>query len=59
MRLVTEANVQDRQGARTLLAALATRFRRLREADYECLPETTKALIHIAMIRLIVRQLLT
>jgi putative transposase len=28
--VITAANVQDRQGARTLLTALATRFRRLR-----------------------------
>ena len=27
------------------------------KADYECLPETTEALIHIAMIRLMVRRL--
>ena len=28
--VVTEANVQDRDGARTLLSVLATEFRRLR-----------------------------
>jgi Transposase DDE domain len=28
--VITAANVQDRQGARTLLTALSTRFRRLR-----------------------------
>ena len=116
--VITAANVQDREGARTLLGALATQFRRLRviwadgayagplqpwvrglrkwgklrleivrkskgqrgfavvpwrwivertfawlgrhrrlKADYECLPETTEALIHIAMIRLMVRRL--
>src|ERR1051325_3033124 len=27
------------------------------KVDYECLPETTEALIHIAMIRLMVRRL--
>src|SRR3954466_3182032 len=32
------------------------RWRRLK-ADYECLPETTEALIHIAMIRLMLRRL--
>jgi transposase len=32
------------------------RHRRLK-ADYECLPETTEALIQIAMIRLMVRRL--
>ena len=32
------------------------RHRRLK-ADYECLPETTEALIHIAMIRLMLRRL--
>ena len=32
------------------------RHRRLK-VDYECLPETTEALIHIAMIRLMVRRL--
>jgi putative transposase len=118
--VITAANVQDREGARTLLATLARRFRRLRviwadgayagdlqpwvrglrkwgkarleivrkprgqrgfavvpwrwivertfawlgrhrrlKADYECLPETTEALIHIAMIRLMVRRLAT
>ena len=118
--VITPANVQDREGARTLLPALRTRFRRLRviwadgayagdlhawvrglrkwgkarleivrkprgqrgfaivpwrwivertfawlgrhrrlKADYECLPETTEALIHIAMIRLMVRRLAT
>ena len=116
--VVTEANVQDRDGARTLLSVLATEFRRLRviwadgayagalqmwvrglrkwgkvrldivrkakgqrgfavvpwrwivertfawlgryrrlKSDYECLPETTEALVHIAMIRLMVRRL--
>jgi putative transposase len=116
--VITAANVQDRQGARLLLTALAGRFRRLRviwadgayagdlqpwvrglrrwgkvkleivrkpkgqrgfavvpwrwivertfawlgrhrrlKADYERLPETTEALIHIAMIRLMVRRL--
>ena len=116
--VITAANVQDRDGARTLLGALTTQFRRLRviwadgayagvlepwvrglrkwgklrleivrkpkgqrgfavvqwrwivertfawlgrhrrlKADYECLPETTEALIHIAMIRLMVRRL--
>jgi putative transposase len=118
--VITAANVQDRDGARTLLPALRTRFRRLRviwgdggyagnlqpwvyalrkwgkarleivrkprgqrgfaivpwrwivertfawlgrnrrlKADYECLPETTEALIYIAMIRLMVRRLAT
>jgi putative transposase len=118
--VITAANVQDRTAARTLLTALATRFRRLRviwadgayagdlqhwvrslrkwgrvrleivrkpkgqrgfavvpwrwivertfawlgrhrrlKADYECLPETTEALIQIAMIRLMVRRLRT
>ena len=118
--VITAANVQDREGAHTLLGTLATRFRRLRviwadgayagdlqqwvrglrkwgrvrleivrkpkgqrgfavvpwrwivertfawlgrhrrlKADYECLPETTEALIHIAMIRLMVRRLAT
>src|SRR3984893_4470597 len=118
--VITAANVQDREGARTLPATLARRFRRLRviwadgayagdlqqwvrglrkwgkarleivrkprgqrgfavvpwrwivertfawlgrhrrlKADYECLPETTEALIHIAMIRLMVRRLAT
>ena len=118
--VITAANVQDREGACTLLQTLATRFRRLRmiwadgayagdlqqwirglrkwgkvrleivrkpkgqrgftvlpwrwivertfawlgrhrrlKADYECLPETTEALIHIAMIRLMVRRLAT
>ena len=117
---ITAANVQDRDGARTLLSALSSRFRRLRviwadgayaggleqwvrglrkwgrlrleivrkpegqrgfavlpwrwivertfawlgrhrrlKADYECLPETTEALIRIAMIRLMVRRLPT
>jgi len=116
--VITAAHVQAREGARTLLASLATRFRRLRviwadgayagglqewvgglrkwgrvrleivrkpkgqrgfavvpwrwivertfawlgryrrlKSDYECLPETTEALIHIAMIRLMVRRL--
>src|SRR5271165_1715452 len=116
--VVTEANVQDRDGARTLLSVLATEFRRLRviwadgayagalqmwvrglrkwgkvrldivrkakgqrgfavvpwrwivertfawlgryrrlKSDYECLPETTEALVYIAMIRLMVRRL--
>ena len=117
MVVVTAANVQDQKGARLLLAALATRFRRVRllwadgsyagfpleswvrglrkwrkvkleivrkpkgqkgfsvlpwrwivertfswlgkqrrlKCDYERLPETTEALIHIAMIRLMVR----
>jgi putative transposase len=116
--VITAANVQDREGARTLFSGLTTRFRRLRviwadgayagdlqpwvrglrkwgkvrldivrkpkgqrgfaivpwrwivertfawlgrhrrlKADYECLPETTEALIHIAMIRLMVRRL--
>ena len=32
------------------------RYRRLK-SDYECLPETTEALVHIAMIRLMVRRL--
>src|SRR4051812_1529969 len=34
------------------------RWRRLK-ADYECLPETTEALIHIAMIRLMLRRLVS
>jgi putative transposase len=116
--VVTAANVQDRDGARTLLSVLATQFRRLRviwadgayaaalpswvrglrkwgkvrveivrkakgrrgfavllwrwivertfawlgryrrlKSDYERLPETTEAIIHIAMIRLMVRKL--
>ena len=116
--IVTAANVQDRDGARTLLSVLATQFRRLRviwadgayagalpswvrglrkwgkvrveivrkakgrrgfavvpwrwivewtfawlgryrqlKSDYERLPETTEAIIHIAMIRLMVRRL--
>jgi putative transposase len=116
--VITAANVQDREGARTLLSALTTQFRRLRviwadgayagalqswvrglrkwgklrleivrkpkgqhgfavvpwrwivertfawlgrhrrlKADYECPPKTTEALIHIAMIRLMVRRL--
>jgi putative transposase len=116
--VITAANVQDREGARTLLSALTTQFRRLRviwadgayagtlepwvrglrkwgklrleivrkpkgqrgfavapwrwivertfawlgrhrrlKADFECLPETTEALIRIAMIRLMVRRL--
>ena len=110
-------DVQDRDGARTLLSVLATQFRRLRviwadgayagtlpswvrglrkwgkvrwrscgkpngggfavvpwrwivertfawlgryrrlKSDYERLPETTEAIIHIAMIRLMVRRL--
>jgi hypothetical protein len=37
---------------------LAGAHRRLK-ADYECLPETTEALIHIAMIRFMVRGLVT
>ena len=119
MVVVTAANVQDQKGARLLLVALATRFRRVRllwadgsyaglplqswvrglrkwrklkleivrkpkgqqgfsvlpwrwiverifswlgkqrrlKCDYERLPETTAALIHIAMIRLMVRRL--
>jgi putative transposase len=118
--VITAANVQDREGACTLLETLAARFRPLRmiwadgayagdlqqwirglrkwgkvrleivrkrkgqrgftvvpwrwivertfawlgrhrrlKADYECLPETTEALIHIAMIRLMVRRLAT
>ena len=116
--LVTAANVQDRDGARTLLSILASQFRRLRviwadgayagtlpswvrglrkwgkvrleivrkakgqrgfavvpwrwivertfawlgryrrlKSDYERLPATTEAIIHIAMIRLMVRRL--
>ena len=116
--MVTAADVQDRDGARTLLYVLATQFRRLRviwadgayagalpnwvrglrkwgklrleivrkakgrrgfavvpwrwivertfawlgryrrlKSDYERLPETTEAIIHIAMIRLMVRRL--
>jgi putative transposase len=116
--VVTAANIQDREGARQLLAGLARQFRRLRllwadgayagpledwvrrlrkggkrrreivrkpkgqkgfavlpwrwivertfawicqqrrlRCDYERLPETTAALIHIAMIRLMVRRL--
>ena len=116
--MVSAANVQDRDGARTLLSVLATQFRRLRviwadgayagalpgwvrelrkwgkvrveivrkakgrrgfavvpwrwivertfawlgryrrlKSDYERLPETTEAIIHIAMIRLMVRRL--
>ena len=116
--MVTAADVQDRDGARTLLSVLATQFRRLRviwadggyagalpgwvrglrkwgkvrleivrkakgqrgfavvpwrwivertfawlgryrrlKSDYERLPETTEAIIHIAMIRLMVRRL--
>ena len=116
--MVTAANVQDRDGARTLLSILTNKFRRLRviwadgayagtlptwvrglrkwgkvrleivrkakgqrgfavvpwrwivertfawlgryrqlKSDYERLPETTEAIIHIAMIRLMVRRL--
>ena len=116
--VVTAANVQDRDGARTVLSALSTQFRRLRviwadgayagslaewvqglrrwgrvrleivrkakgqcgfavvpwrwivertfawlgryrrlKSDYERLPETTAAIIHIAMIRLMLRRL--
>jgi putative transposase len=116
--LVTAANVQDRDGARTLLSVLETKFRRLRmiwadgayagslpawvwglrkwgkvgleivrkakgqrgfavvpwrwivertfawlgryrrlKSDYERLPETTEALMRIAMIRLMLRRL--
>ena len=118
--MITAASVQDREGARTLLATLAMRLRRLRviwadgayagtlapwvgglrkwgklrleivrkpkgqrgfavvpwrwivertfawlgrhrrlKADYESLPETTEALIYIAMIRLMVQRLAT
>jgi putative transposase len=116
--MVTAADVQDRDGARTLLSVLTTQFRRSRviwadgayagalpswvrglrkwgkvrveivrkakgrrgfavvpwrwivertfawlgryrrlKSDYERLPETTEAIIHIAMIRLMVRRL--
>ena len=116
--VVTAADVQDRDGARTVLSALSTQFRRLRviwadgayagslaewvqglrrrgrvrleivrkakgqcgfavvpwrwivertfawlgryrrlKSDYERLPATTEAIIHIAMIRLMVRRL--
>jgi transposase len=108
--VVTAANVQDRDGARTVLSALSTqfdgayagglaewvqglrrwgrvrleivrkakgqcgfavapwrwivertfawlgRYRRLK-SDYERVPETTAAIIHIAMIRLMLRRL--
>jgi putative transposase len=116
--MVTAANVKDRDGARTLLSILASKFRRLRviwadgayagtlpswvrglrkwgkvrleivrkakgqrgfavvpwrwivertfawlgryrrlKSDYERLPATTEAIIHIAMIRLMIRRL--
>jgi putative transposase len=44
------------RGAGSWSESLRGRWRRLK-ADYECLPETTEALIHIAMIRLMLRRL--
>jgi transposase len=67
--MVTAADVQDRDGARTLLSVLATQFRRFRviwaDGAYagampswvRGLPEATEAIIHIAIIRLMVRRL--